>query len=226
MSDSDDSSYFEDSKPPAVPILTLSQNPQLTPQQTFTNVMASQIDGRGMYNNWRRQFSSPEEAIWDIMDNAFDACLDGNNEEHTIAIDPDKACWNVQKRGMVFRNTCTSKISPISEILKAYKSSKADNVSIGENGVGVKQSCATLSDLSFILVRNKNEYSLGIIAKDLQRLDGICLPHFTFYPVSKTLTSEVTIVDVEAFELTIFYLTNTARATPQNRPKYWRTYVS
>jgi hypothetical protein len=51
------------------------------------------------------------------------------------------------------------------------KDSKSD--AIGENGVGLKQSCAALSDLSFVLVKNGGgRFELGILAKALQRDDG------------------------------------------------------
>jgi len=42
------------------------------------------------------------------------------------------------------------------------------------SGVGLKQSCAALSDLSFVLVKNGlNNFELGIIAKVLQKDDGV-----------------------------------------------------
>ena len=47
--------------------------------------------------------------------------------------------------------------------------------------MGLKQGCATLSDLSFVLVKNDSDnVELGIIAKQLQRIDGCYLPAFTF----------------------------------------------
>jgi hypothetical protein len=63
----------------------------------------------------------------------------------------------------------------MNEILKLFISSKKDAGSdtIGENGVGLKQSCAALSDLSFVLVKNgRDRFELGILAKALQRDDG------------------------------------------------------
>jgi hypothetical protein len=43
------------------------------------------------------------------------------------------------------------------------------------SGVGLKQSCAALSDLSSVLVRNGAERhcQLGVIAKSLQKRDGV-----------------------------------------------------
>lgn len=53
---------------------------------------------------------------------------------------------------------------------------------MGENGVGLKQACATLSDRSFVLVKNGSNSAceLGIIAEDLQSTDGVYLPAFQF----------------------------------------------
>ena len=57
-----------------------------------------------------------------------------------------------------------------------YNSSKIHSGAhdIGENGVGLKQGCATLSDLSFVLVKNGEEgfVELGIIAESLQLPEG------------------------------------------------------
>ena len=77
--------------------------------------------------------------------------------------------------GLCIRNNSPNRISPLNEILKLFISSKKDAGSdtIGENGVGLKQSCAALSDLSFVLVKNgRDRFELGILAKALQRDDG------------------------------------------------------
>lgn len=42
------------------------------------------------------------------------------------------------------------------------------------SGVGLKQSCAALSDLSFVLLKNgETKFELGILAKALQRDDMV-----------------------------------------------------
>jgi len=42
------------------------------------------------------------------------------------------------------------------------------------SGVGLKQSCAALSDLSFVLIKNgPNKFEFGILAKALQREDAV-----------------------------------------------------
>jgi hypothetical protein len=65
------------------------------------------------------------------------------------------------------------------QILEVHNSTKGKNSdSVGENGVGLKQGVATLTDLGFVLLRNEKELSLGIIAKDLQQDEGCCLPAF------------------------------------------------
>jgi hypothetical protein len=83
--------------------------------------------------------------------------------------------------GIVILNNSYKHIKPMAQVLEVYQSSKGDqSESIGENGVGLKQGCATLSDLSFALSKNLGQYSLGIIAKSLQRKDGCVLPSFSF----------------------------------------------
>ena len=49
-------------------------------------------------------------------------------------------------------------------------------------GVGLKQGCATLSNLSFVLIKNGAEgyVELGIIAFSLQTIEGPYLPSFKF----------------------------------------------
>ena len=51
--------------------------------------------------------------------------------------------------------------------------------SVGENGVGLKQACATLSDVNFVLVKSVDENGggsigceLGIVAEMLQKMEG------------------------------------------------------
>jgi len=56
----------------------------------------------------------------------------------------------------------------------------------------VKQGCATLSNLSFVLSRNEYCFSIGIVALELQKHAGIYLPsfEFTWHPVSEDSDSE------------------------------------
>jgi len=74
--------------------------------------------------------------------------------------------------------------------LTVYKSSKnatsqqeenyVDKESIGENGVGLKQGSATLSNCSIVLTRNNCTLEIGVIAKGLQTSQGVYLPSFAF----------------------------------------------
>ena len=97
-----------------------------------------------------------------------------------LHIDADKDDKK-QIRGMYIINNCKYPIKPLSDILTVFKSSKGGaSDAIGENGVGVKQGCATLSDLSFVLSRNKADFGFGVVALDLQKTTGIYLPSFTF----------------------------------------------
>lgn len=150
----------------------------------------SLVDGVGLWNSWTRSFSTPAQAFWDLMDNAFDASCP---EEGQVHVDPDNYtspnCQNSGTnaiRGLVMLNTCKHAMEPLEKIMTAYQSSKNSEQMdghIGENGVGVKQGCATLSDLSFVLTRNEdayNTYGLGVVAKRLQQPEGLNLPFYEF----------------------------------------------
>mmetsp|Transcript_19671 Transcript_19671/g.38708 ORF Transcript_19671/g.38708 Transcript_19671/m.38708 type:complete len:910 (+) Transcript_19671:179-2908(+) len=86
--------------------------------------------------------------------------------------------------GVCIVNNSHKKIRPLAKVLEVYNSSKIHSGAgdIGENGVGLKQGCATLSQLSFVLVKNggNDEVELGIVAESLQRLEGCYLPAFQF----------------------------------------------
>jgi hypothetical protein len=75
---------------------------------------------------------------------------------------------------LCIRNNSPGKIVPLSEALVVHNTTKADAGEIGENGVGLKQACAALCDMSFVLVKNGSNdcIELGIVAKELQREEG------------------------------------------------------
>ena len=79
-------------------------------------------------------------------------------------------------KGLCIINNSFHPIRPLVQVLEVYNSSKIHSGAhdIGENGVGLKQGCATLSDLSFVLVKNEEEgfVELGIIAESLQLPEG------------------------------------------------------
>lgn len=78
--------------------------------------------------------------------------------------------------GLCIINNSYRPIRPLYQVLEVYNSSKIHSGAhdIGENGVGLKQGCATLSDLSFVLVKNGSQgfVELGIIAESLQMPEG------------------------------------------------------
>ncbi|KAL7468807.1 hypothetical protein ACHAXS_009042 [Conticribra weissflogii] len=86
--------------------------------------------------------------------------------------------------GVCIVNNSHRKIRPLAKVLEVYNSSKIHSGAgdIGENGVGLKQGCATLSKLSFVLVKSggNDNVELGIVAESLQRLEGCYLPAFQF----------------------------------------------
>ena len=96
--------------------------------------------------------------------------------------------------GILLLNNSQRSIRPLQHILEVYNSSKTHSGSehIGENGVGLKQGAATLSDLTFVLVKKRRRkrrnggavmdnvlqeeeegvIELGLIAESLQREEG------------------------------------------------------
>lgn len=150
---------------------------------TYWHQVSTQIghvDGIGLWNSFTRNFSSPLLAAFDLLDNSFDAAPAENGHIH---INPDVAYTHDadEVKGFFIVNNCDKRIKDLSEVLTVFKSSKGGAAdAIGENGVGVKQGCATLSDRSFILTRNKHEFSLGVVALELQKVTGIYLPSFKF----------------------------------------------
>lgn len=129
------------------------------------------VDGLGMWNSWTRNFNTPAQAMLDLVDNAFDAAADDGK----VRLQPDKH----QDNGLTMFNTCRNPVAPLREVLVAFNSDKGPGREhIGENGVGLKQGAATLSDCSFVLTRNMDKFCLGVIAKKLQSKQGMSLPSF------------------------------------------------
>ncbi|GKY95910.1 hypothetical protein MPSEU_000551600 [Mayamaea pseudoterrestris] len=170
------------------------------------------IDGCNLWSSWTRNYSTPLLAFWDLMDNSFDASCSSHGR---IIIEADYCSENSDHDGngkampatknvcgMVVTNSCKHPIADLKDILKAYnsekkRSSNGENgdgddhhaTSIGENGVGLKQGCATLSDLSFVLTKSRSgdvfcKFSLGVISKDLQKSSGVYLPSFDLLELS------------------------------------------
>ena len=87
--------------------------------------------------------------------------------------------------GLIIVNNSRLPVRPLARVLEVFNSSKIETAvdrdngmdhvgDIGENGVGLKQGCATMSDRSFVLVRNGEErfVELGIVAESLQSAAG------------------------------------------------------
>ncbi|GFH57489.1 hypothetical protein CTEN210_13965 [Chaetoceros tenuissimus] len=151
----------------------------------------SSIDGIGLWNSFTRSFQSPLMACFDLIDNVFDASsqfhgyleIDVDVEEEKDEEDENRIpeLELDSTNGFYMLNNCHHAVKPMKEVLTVFNSEKGSARSqIGENGVGVKQGCATLSDISFVMSRNEQVYSLGILAKELQKKQGIYLPSFEF----------------------------------------------
>ena len=143
------------------------------------------VDGTGMWRAWKRSFTSNVRAFNDLIDNAVDAAFHPSGGETSdfvgrIDIYPD-VCQSTTT-GICLLNNCVRPVAPLERVFVVYESSKVDSgaEAVGENGVGLKQACAALSDLSFVLVkRANNQLSLGVIAKSLQLRGGVRIPSFS-----------------------------------------------
>ncbi|CAJ1948373.1 unnamed protein product [Cylindrotheca closterium] len=133
---------------------------------------ASAVHGRGMWNNFLRSFSDPLYALLDLFDNAVDASWNlPKGEVPKIKVDLDTH----GQGGIYIRNASSDPIPSMEQILEVFRSAKEHHKSaIGENGVGIKHACANLSDLSLVLTKTADSFSLGILMKDLQQ----DVPHF------------------------------------------------
>eukprot|EP00571_Detonula_confervacea_P003598 CAMPEP_0172315472 /NCGR_PEP_ID=MMETSP1058-20130122/25292_1 /TAXON_ID=83371 /ORGANISM="Detonula confervacea, Strain CCMP 353" /LENGTH=784 /DNA_ID=CAMNT_0013029553 /DNA_START=60 /DNA_END=2414 /DNA_ORIENTATION=- len=169
------------------PTISRFNNDQDAPKVTIVN-------GKGFWKSWTRSFKTTLLKLLDLIDNAVDGATLEETSGFTgrVEIYPDvyeqsttnrrgKKCTSTT--GLCIRNNSPKKIVPLSEALKVHHTTKVDAAGeIGENGIGLKQACAALADLSFVLVKNGSNANveLGIVAKSLQREDGPYLPAFQF----------------------------------------------
>ena len=162
--------------------------------QPSNSATTTTINGRGIWNSWTRNFSTPLLALLDLLDNCFDATTLRNTGRIYIDVD-----WLDMKSnqhhdeendrlvtGITIFNNSVQPIKPLRQVLEVYTSLKGATAdSIGENGVGLKQGCATLSDTSFCVVKRRDKrtddvtYELGVLALQLQSRNGCSLPSYT-----------------------------------------------
>eukprot|EP00804_Cyclotella_cryptica_P009481 CCRYP_006207-RA/>CCRYP_006207-RA protein AED:0.02 eAED:0.02 QI:351/1/1/1/0.6/0.5/6/2440/802 len=153
----------------------------------------TRVDGKGMWNSWTRNFRTHTLALLDLIDNALDASIQAPGEVSDNFIGRVHILPDIFERderpkltttGITIVNNSWKPIRSLAQVLEVYNSSKLDAGSgdIGENGIGLKQGCAALSDLSFILVKNGDDSrcELGIVAEQLQRVESVYLPAFDF----------------------------------------------
>mmetsp|Transcript_28067 Transcript_28067/g.44149 ORF Transcript_28067/g.44149 Transcript_28067/m.44149 type:complete len:731 (+) Transcript_28067:91-2283(+) len=178
-----------------LPIPTLSNN------ETDEGLKPSTTSGTGLWDMWTRNFKSPLMALLDLIDNSVDAALlqegckskiQGRVQIYRDVYKHDRQAYTT---GLCIRNNSMHKITPLEMALNhLFSSEKLNSAStIGENGVGLKQAAASLSDLTFVLVKNgsNKELEFGIIAKALQNEEGCFLPCFKFNGL-ETLSEKMT----------------------------------
>ena len=91
----------------------------------------SGLDGVGLWNSFTRSFASPMLAMFDLIDNSFDAAPLKTGHIH-IDFEVDE---QGNKIGLSLVNDCKEPIGPLSQVLTLFKSSKsAETEKIGEKG--------------------------------------------------------------------------------------------
>ena len=176
----------DDSTQVTLPIPTLSNNDVMD-----GGLKPSTTCGTGLWDMWTRNFKSPLMALLDLIDNSVDAalskqgcCKSDIQGRVQIYRDVYKHERQTYTTGLCIRNNSMEKITPLELALNhLFCSDKLNSAeTIGENGVGLKQAAASLSDLTFVLVKNgsNEDLELGIIAKALQNEAGCFLPCFKF----------------------------------------------
>ena len=182
--------------PPISPLTYASAQPQQQQPQPHKNANANASanqgenleqfvkspNGAGMWKAWTNSFKTPLLALLDMFDNSIDASLNvfehGRRRRPMISAQID----DYEQSGLVLRNSCVQKIPTLRSVLTVYNSCKSSNSdSIGENGVGVKQAAASLSDLTFLITRNGDVLELGFLMASLQQENmSVVAPDYTF----------------------------------------------
>lgn len=165
----------DDRKPAAVP----DQESDDVDDNPFRE-RRSGVSGYGMFRSFKRTFKTGFMAMLDIFDNAVDATLDRYGGYIECFRDPD------DPGTIIMHNNSDKPIVPVEEILNINQSSKRDREEdVGENGVGVKQACGYLSNLSFVLTKNRRQFSFGILSYELQTDDQPVLPSYVLPDTSE-----------------------------------------
>ena len=131
-----------------ISFLYLTNTSPLSPNNTINTYTG----GKGLWSLWTRNFKSTLLMLMDLVDNSVDAAMqkkDTGNDSFTGRVQIYRDLYEVMPEqvyttGLCIRNNAPKKITPLKEVLKLFISDKKDSgtENVGENGVGLKQSCA------------------------------------------------------------------------------------
>ena len=157
--------------------------PDLSQSSTArSHIRSSTVSGIGLWLSWERNFTSTLLAALDLIDNAMDATMSTHSFLGKVHIYGDVDMQRDQITGLCIKNNCRYAPQDIEKVLGAYCSSKRNDIhAIGENGIGVKQACAAISDLSWVCIKNKKKIGLGVLAKGLQTETSLFLPSYSLH---------------------------------------------
>ena len=154
--------------------------PDLSQSSARSHLRSSTVSGIGLWLSWERNFTSTLLAALDLIDNAMDATMSTHSFLGKVHIYGDVDMQRDQITGLCIKNNCRYAPQDIEKVLGAYCSSKRNDIhAIGENGIGVKQACAAISDLSWVCIKNKKKIGLGVLAKGLQTETSLFLPSYS-----------------------------------------------
>lgn len=158
-----------------IPVITQSSNPLNEGEKVAPNSVAatSHVNGIGLWRSWQRSFRRPLDALLDLVDNAVDA----NQGRGRIRV--SQTMPNREDQGILMVNSFPKdSYKEMHQILEVFSSQK-EQTAIGENGVGVKQASANLSDFTVVVTLKGTRFQVGFLCISLQQQEGIHIPSFT-----------------------------------------------
>ena len=177
--DDDSESNGDEGGDDVLPVV--SSDPMMTHQENFeapeqaATAATSHVNGIGLWKAWGRSFRQPIDAFLDILDNAVDAIEANRFGRGKVRIDTIPVSGGVS----ILNSFPESKYKEMHAMLDVYSSQK-QNDEIGENGVGVKQASASLSDFTLVITRKRARFQVGVLASSLQTEEGVRIPSYTF----------------------------------------------
>jgi len=145
----------------------------------ITVASSSHVNGQGLWRSWQRSFRSPLDALLDLVDNAVDA---NHGEGRIRMFTTDSKSEHPDGKmieGLLMMNSFPKEsYKEMHKVLEVFCSQK-EQQAIGENGVGVKQASANLSNFNVVLTKMGSRFQIGILSASLQQPEGVVIPSYS-----------------------------------------------